>query len=349
MRKYHITTSDQRRRFRGPFHAAASGIGGSSRGWSSVAPPAALGTPPRVRGTSSVRPGYGDERLEYVVNSLGQLEGFDDKAMQTQIVSQLNAWVRGRKPPKGWELDPMVQTLPEAIRKEPLVATLAEMEFHPYDGAALYEATAMRDVSDWAAGDRVDPLSQAKHLFDWTIRNIQLEPEGEDDLAGAQTPWRTLLYGRGTAVDRAWVFMLLLRQRLIESALLAVKDPQAGKEGQVRPWAVCVLVEDRLYLFDPLLGLPIPGAGGVHVDAKGGLSIEPATLNEVAEKPELLRTLDLDEKTPYPVDSESLKDIRALLEASPAYLSARMDLLGSQLVGDNRTILAAIPRRWPRG
>ena len=289
---------------------------------------------------------FGDERLEYVVGNLQRLEGFDDEAMQGQIVAQLNAWVRGRKPPQGWEIDPMVESLPETLREQPLVSTLGQMEFHRYDGVTLYEATALRDVGDWAAGDQVDPLAQAKNLFDWTVRNIQLEAPPKEgasakaELASARTPWRTLLFGRGTAVDRAWVFLTLLRQRSIDAAVVQV--PEAGTEGRLRT-LVAVLVEGKVYLFDPLIGLPIPKSDGIRVDPKAGLSVEPATLAEVNEKPDLLRALDLDAKTPYPVEAESLKNVTVLLEASPASLSARMDLLESRLVGDNRMILTVFP------
>ena len=288
---------------------------------------------------------FGDERLDYVVNNLQRLGEFDDEAMQKQIVSQLNAWVRGKKPPQGWEPDPMIKTLPESLQTEPLLAELAKMEFRPYDGMALYEATTLRDVADWAAGDQVDPVAQAKHLFDWTVRNIQLEPDQKDGARPAgsgdfQTPWETLLFGKGTAQDRAWVFMLLLRQRSIDSVLLTLQDVQ---KKQHTPWAVAVLVKGKLYLFDPRIGLPIPAENGIRTDPKTGLSIHPATLDEVARKPELLRSLDLDKNIPYPVNAKSLKDITALLEASPTYLSARMDFLGSQLVGDDRMVLTAIP------
>jgi hypothetical protein len=73
------------------------------------------------------------------------------------------------------------------------------------------------------------------------------------------------------------------------------------------------------------------------------LNIQPATLEEVVRNPEVLCRLAPEEETPYRVDAASLKNVTALLEASPAYLSARMDLLASQLVGDSRTVLTAIP------
>ena len=64
-----------------------------------------------------------------------------------------------------------------------------------------------------------------------------------------------------------------------------------------RPWCVGVLVEGEAYLFDPLLGLPIPAPNGVTRDESGQLAIQPATLAQVANDGKLLRRLDADEST----------------------------------------------------
>ena len=76
----------------------------------------------------------------------------------------------------------------------------------------------------------IDDLERAKNLFDWTVRNIQLEPDDPNRIP--QFPWETLLFGRGTATERAWVFILLLRQLDIDAAVLAVDEgPAARRRG----------------------------------------------------------------------------------------------------------------------
>ena len=62
----------------------------------------------------------------------------------------------------------------------------------------------------------------ARSLFDWTIRNIQADDDSPDRVP--QVPWETLFLGHGTKWERAWTYILLLRQRGIDAALLAVPD-----------------------------------------------------------------------------------------------------------------------------
>ena len=56
-----------------------------------------------------------------------------------------------------------------------------------------------------------------------------------------------------------------------------------------------------------------------------------------------MRQLDLDAKHPYPVTSNQLSHVVALVEASPAYLTARMGLVESRLVGEQEVVLTTNP------
>ena len=195
-------------------------------------------------------------------------------------------------------------------------------------------------------GDLIDDLERAKSLFDWTVRNIQLDPG--DPKRIPLFPWETLLYGQGIASERAWVFILLLRQLDIDAALLALGDT----EKNLQPWCVGVLIEGNVYLFDPLLGLPIPAPNGVTRSAGGQLAIQPATLAQVAADDKLLRRLDADQSHVYGVKASQLTRVTALLEASPSYLARRMKALESQpyLAGPRKMVLTTSPsacaRRW---
>ena len=75
--------------------------------------------------------------------------------------------------------------------------------------------------------------------------------------------------------------------------------------------------EKKLYLFDPELGLPIPGPGGIGADKSGRLDVQPATLDQVTANPKLLDRLAADE--PYWARKADLKRAVALVEASPLY------------------------------
>jgi hypothetical protein len=305
------------------------------------------------------------DRFTYAIDNLNRLEDFDllpppsadvepnplfascpQSDMLTQIVEWLNQWMRTQQQSPQWSADPMLGSLPASLRELPMVQDLGKMEFTAYDGFALREATWLQSLSKWVCGNELDDLARAKQLFDWTIRNIQLQNEkaepGSDEPAWIpQLPWETLLLGNGTAVERAWVFILLARQQGLDAALLALADPDDPSGKPLRPWEVAVLVDKKLYLFDQTLGLPI--AAGIKLDADGQLVVEPATLEQVAGDGQLLRQMDADAEHPYPVKAEDLKHLVALVEASPAYLSARMKMTESRLVGEQTMVLSTAP------
>ncbi len=267
-----------------------------------------------------------------------------------QVVDRLNQWARVQQQPADWKLDPMIAGLPKSLGELPQVKNLAAVEFSQFDGFELQEAVWLRDISHWARGDVLDDLDRARSLFDWTVRNIQLEADRPNRIP--QFPWETLLLGRGTASERAWTFILLLRQIDIDAAMLVV-DGGRGKDdakNSPRPWCVGVLIEGNVYLFDPRLGLPIPAADGVSLDGVGQLSIRPATLAQAATDEKILQRLDADDQHKYGVKASDLKRVTVLLEASPMYLARRMKLLESRLAGPRKMVLStsaeANAKRW---
>jgi len=227
---------------------------------------------------------------------------------------------------------------------------LAKLEFSPKDGITLQELVWLRSISQWATGqEHADPLEQAGRLFDWTIRNIQPQdqvlhatPKGLVQIR--QSIWDTLLLGRGTPMDRAWVFVLLARQQNIDAALLALPGKTDAQKGQLQPWVVGVLIEGKIYLFDPFRGIPLPAVDGIRME-EGRLSIRPATLTEAATDPRVLEQLDAGEEFRYPVRASDLKRVVALVEAGPAYLSQRMALVESRLSGRAKLVLTVAATR----
>ncbi|HEX5103523.1 MAG TPA: hypothetical protein VFV87_06910, partial [Pirellulaceae bacterium] len=197
-----------------------------------------------------------------------------------------------------------------------------------------------------------EQLASAERVFDWTIRNIQLDelpppPKGPAATADARTepvapallgepgpgyrqlPRDVLVHGHGDAWERARVFILLCRQLQIDTVMLGLIQDQSPVP---RGWLPAVLIKDELYLFDTSLGLPIPGPEGKGI----------ATLSQVLADPRLLRKLDVEGEPPYPVTEKDLK-IAALIEAEPDALSHRMQLLQGALPADQHLILTARP------
>lgn len=248
--------------------------------------------------------------------------------MPSAVVDQLNRWLGSQKLAGDWRPDPLLETLPEGLRELPAVKALREPKFSEPEAAALREAVWLRDISNRVCGEANDELEKASRLFDWTVRNIQLDPpatqEQLDKLAKAPClPWHLLAIGHGEAQERAWLFMLLARQQAMDVVGLEL----AGE----RPRRLAgLLVKDQIYLFDPELGLPLPGPTPGSV----------ATLSQIADDDALLRQLDLDAEPPYPLRAADAAQAKAYIEASPLYLERRTALIESRLTGDEKVVLS---------
>jgi len=281
------------------------------------------------------------------------LASWPEPDMLRQVVARLNQWVDTQEKPAESQPDPMLATLPADLVKLPMVENLGQVHFTAYDGYMLMEAVWLRDASrsKWAGGGTADELHVARSLFDWTVRNIQTDYDTPQRVP--QVPWETLFLGHGTTWERAWTYILLLRQRGIDAALLAL--PAEGStpektlaEKSLKPWCVGVLIgekEKKLYLFDPKLGLPIPGPEGIVADKSGRLDVQPATLDQVAANPKLLDRLARGGDAPYWARKADLKRTVALVESSPLYLSPRAKRVESRLSGEQRLVLNADPSR----
>jgi hypothetical protein len=258
-----------------------------------------------------------------------------------QIVDRLNQWIRSQQPPE-WRQDPLFDQLPEPLKTLPLANGLDKLAIGTFDGYYLQEAVYLRDVARAARGKSIDGRQRASRLFDWVVRNIQLEEDSKDHIP--RFPWETLFFGRGTAWERAWVFVLLARQEGLDAAVLGIEQASATatETGQnVKPWCVAVRIDGKAYLFDPLWGLPIPGPGGVRKGEGGRLEITPATLDQLVADESLLKRMSADAEHPYPVTQADLKNVVALVEASPTALSRRMKVVESRLQGKQKMALTA--------
>lgn len=264
--------------------------------------------------------------IRALAENINHLEEFDSRQMQTQVRDQLNQWVHSEQPTVEWAREPMLATLAEPLRELPEVKALDVAEYTTGDVVFLQEAIWLRDIAKAAQAGQFDDLQLAERLFDWTVRNLQLQPDtGPGGTRLPHAPRDVLLMSRCTAEERAWVFALLARQLGLDVVMLTL--PEEGHPRRV--WLPALLLDKNLYLFDARLGLPIPGPGGKGV----------ATLAQVVAEDSLLRALDLDEKRPYPVHAADLHDLVPWVEASPGYLSKRMKLVQSRLAGANNVVL----------
>ncbi|MGC3967328.1 MAG: hypothetical protein QM775_08140 [Pirellulales bacterium] len=216
-------------------------------------------------------------------------------------------------------------------------------ELTPDDGKILREIVWLRDAARFAVGDATDPVERARRLFDWTIRNIQLIP---DDASAEEKlpmlPWHIVIFGRGTALDRAWVFQLLARQQGLDVAILAPGDvTEAELKSAEGPRFWCVGLADagsgagtrtvvELFLFDTRWGTAIPV----------GKNAGPARLYMVAADDKLLRALDVDDKHPYPFKAADVQKLTALVETSSCYTQPQFASLENALASSDKLTLS---------
>lgn len=196
--------------------------------------------------------------------------------------------------------------------------------------------TAGRDLERASEAD----LARAVELFYYVVRNVALV-ESEDD-ALPLPPFRVLLFGRGTAEDRAWIFADLLRQLRIDVVVLRPRS-RTGAGDQPSRWLIGALLHERgptgaekkVYLFDPRLGLPIPSP---EDDGKTVLIERPATLQESLENPAVLDRLDADEFR-YPLQAANLKELQVEVVGHTSLWAPRMRRLQMSLSGDQSAIV----------
>ena len=313
------------------------------------------------------------KHLNAAIDFANRMDEFDEEQANVQVAYHLNRWVDELKLTDDWTPDPLSQSLPRTMRKD-VIAELGRPQFYLNDIKSLMQSVWCANIAKWVSrapvlgplGPRsqahaealedfeVDQLIVAERLFDWTIRNIQLEttlPYPFDPVVlttgaaanqerllppprrgipgpGYQTyPWQTLLFGRGDSLARARVFMQLARQQGIDIVMLAF--PGLTTPPRPRPWVPAVLIRDQLYLFDTEVGLALPGPHDQGI----------ATLQQVQADPSLLEKLDVGTDYKYRVVEKDLKEVLALVDASAQDLSRRMQLVQQNLTGDNRLVL----------
>lgn len=248
----------------------------------------------------------------------------DNEATQARLRGLLNQWlIRG-------ELgDSLV--LPERtehvlrgfverghLRPEHL-EDIRRKSFTPSDAQHIQACMYLAEITRYARGSEPDELTRARLLFDWVVRNVQLVAPDDAQRTGmlkllGPVFHSPLLIGKGTELERAWIYVLLLRQLRIQACYVGRRAP----EGAFEPRWVAVLIGGELYLFDPKMGLPLPS------DDHG-----VATLEELAADPHAVlgRLGNGGEPIPEP------KQIVLRLDADTAFWAPRMKLLESHMTG----------------
>ena len=264
-----------------------------------------------------------------------------------------------------FELDPDVRAFLESQALPPgLLETIQGREFRKNDGRHIEDSLMYQAVALRVAGEG-DDLTRVRRVFDWVMRNVTLVPNGALTVPGipqAQArPYDVLIRGMGTEErggwsERGWVFLVLCRQLGLDAGLVVYNPPgqvagplargsglgpMALEQGLAtaltrRPakvWACAVLIDGKVYLFDPTVGLEVPSADGRGV----------ATLEEAATNPRVLARFQVPGRVYEPTVADLAAPVRILLESSPGAFAPRMRLLQRDLAGKNRMVLYRDP------
>jgi hypothetical protein len=306
-------------------------------------------------------------QVDYLGDALRLVANYvelDASGANQRISGLLNSWLDENPMAADWRPTSLLQTWPASLRQSAPLGQLEAAQFSGEDAEYLRQNYLLSRITRWIdpqvssdpvfdawletqrerLGEQgVADLSRAVQLFDWTVRNIQLEslePTTPGPQPGPlpydlrfrgpgyrQTAFQTLFRGSGDKLQRARVFIQLLRQAGIDACLLATagETPQPGV-----PWAAAVRIADQLFLFEPELGLPIPGPEQTGI----------ATLGEARSDESVMRRLNVPGWFDYPLSDADVQTNVALLDAPPAALSQRMLRLEEALVGESRLVLA---------
>ncbi|MEM8910220.1 MAG: hypothetical protein AAGC97_00525 [Planctomycetota bacterium] len=297
---------------------------------------------------------------------LGQFVELNREKAGQQVSFHLNQWRQSQVSLPSALPQAMLRSWSSLIAPEKLEPVLLAPDYRPSDVKLLRNSFLFRRIVTWADAPQCDdpilkdwfeslsdetPLSEddtarlvtAARLFDWTVRNVALQPSQFGappfdvpsyplglTFEGAgyrQTTYQTLWRGVGDSLQRSNVFCELCLQADIPAAILATQND----DGQRQPWCVGVLIGEQIFLFEPALGLPVPGPNQRGI----------ATLQQARKDPAVMRRLNVAGYFDYPMSRSDIQQSVALLTIQPERLAPRMKRLEDGLTGDRRMVLFA--------
>lgn len=265
-----------------------------------------------------------------------QPERLGVSAERSVAVNVLNQWLLGC----GGQVDVPSPTEEGRTRLRELIAPAAweraqEQHFALRDADHIRNAILFREINQFVAVGAENDVQRVARLFDHVVRNVALESPDE---RLPLTPHQILMFGRGTAEDRAWVFAELLRQARIDTVVVRPRagGGEASESSAGGAWYVGAVLGEDVYLFDPRRGAPVPSpsAGSSPV-----WPVTPAKLSEVV--------------TDGGEDAESTGSPARRIEliGYSTYWSERMQKLQESLSGDRGVVVydAAVGQGDERG
>ena len=281
-------------------------------------------------GKSSNQGASAEDLLKSAIHQL-RPENFSIAAAPDKPVSLLNSW-------RGMVADAKSADANDQGKARPLPADwtnpdeekrLLSDKYDELDAIHIRDCLLAQVTAKYLSARHNDELQQVQEVFQFVVRNIALR--GEDDLELPLTTYLLLLTGRGSAEDRTWICASILKQLRIDSVIVR---PSAESKAADEAGLFGVLLNDRIHLFDPRLGIAVP----TSVDAAATDS-RPATLDEITSHPEWLQFLSARADQPYFIEAESLKDPQVMPIVETGFWSRRMSRLEQVLPTEDACVL----------
>ena len=305
-------------------------------------------------------------RQDHLGEAFGLLERLvelNQEKAQRQIAYHFNRWREGRGETSAIETPELISTVNDIVPPDVLTEMVQRESFASADVSHLRDCYLFRQITLWvdqpqhedpllidwlaqlekdAGVETADKVRTAARLFDWTVRNIAFEPKQLPSplpnppaiplgmtFQGPgyrQSDYQTVWRGTGDSLQRSGVFTQLCRQVSIPAFVLAL---QSDETGELTPWCVGVLAGDEVYLFEPELGIFVPGPDQTGI----------ATLAQARSDESVIRRLNVPGFFDYPLTTRDIQQSTALLNVIPIGVSGRMRLLESGLTGDRRMVV----------
>lgn len=309
------------------------------------------------------------DHLSEATGYISRMVELDPQAATRQINYHLNAWLDATAPQVDRTLPALGQQRKELFPDEIATVRPESESFLPGDIAYFRRCFLLSRVANWAgdgplhdsillawlddkesglAPADAQTLGKACRLFDWTLRNIQLQPmqfaanasriEPKELPQGLvfdgpgyrQTLEECLWRGTGDGLQRSRVFLALCQQAGLDACMLGVAQPDTKN---TVPWLVGVRVEQQIFLFDAVTGTHVPGPGQQGI----------ATLADAKNDPSVLRRMKIAGLFDYPVDPSWLSKVVAFVDIPSEAFCWRMEALQVGLTGDARMRLTFDP------
>ena len=232
----------------------------------------------------------------------------------TDLAAELNRWFAKCGSEIDEDLTQDVETQRKLVSPE-IFAVLQTERFLPEDIAYVRQCLLAKAVAAQVCANLTDDTQRVLALFQFLSRQL-VAVDSQETAAPVlpASPYETLLWGQGSAADRAWAFATLLQQLRIDAMVIVPRQ-------QPEHWLLGVnLVDQGILLFDPHLGLPIPGNEDA---ADTPYPTAVASLTEVLQDDGPFRKLDLPDH-PYPLQKNDLENLSIHLIGSPSQWSDRM-------------------------